>query len=474
MGKRHDTDKAIRNLLKWSERPEWLDRKMSVLEEHLGPVGDQLDITPDELFQELGEAGCWDMIHGMILEDFFSCRFDPDDSNVIDDYLRSRGWRESYRGRCYLERLRDSVPSLYELVDVSPGKHCDVKDLVRNGKPVRVYEKMGTQNLVKWDRLATRVIKLDGKHYFTGGILPLKHDVSTLLIEQLEQLQLELKTNAKKQKTQDPSLPDIKTKSQLLRSFCPFITLAWIADAFNALHQSLPELSNSSGDRLSFTETFFPYQDQNRDLIIQRLNESVEWVCDDEQESRWVWLFDGKSDTKAQDSSGLYIETFRDGESTIYGSLVVNPKQLSFTANSMERAEQGKELLRATLDGLIGEPLTKIETPEQIMEKLDVQASGVNEQSEPSDIDPEIEKEIIKKTMDTHYLKCLDDKIPVLNDKTPRECAKTKSGRKKVIEWLKYLENQELKRANKAHIEPYDFTWMWRELGLEREEASCT
>jgi hypothetical protein len=76
--------------------------------------------------------------------------------------------------------------------------------------------------------------------------------------------------------------------------------------------------------------------------------------------------------------------------------------------------------------------------------------------------------------MDTHYLKCLDDKIPVLNDKTPRECAKTKSGRKKVIEWLKYLENQELKRANKAHIEPYDFTWMWRELGLEREEASCT
>jgi len=36
----------------------------------------------------------------------------------------------------------------YEVVEVSPGHHCDLRDLVRGGETFRVHERMGTQNFV--------------------------------------------------------------------------------------------------------------------------------------------------------------------------------------------------------------------------------------------------------------------------------------------------------------------------------------
>jgi len=39
---------------------------------------------------------------------------------------------------------------------------------------------------------------------------------------------------------------------------------------------------------------------------------------------------------------------------------------------------------------------------------------------------------------------------------------RTKSGRKKVIEWLKVIENS-------AQAQGYDASWMWAELGLTDE-----
>lgn len=35
-----------------------------------------------------------------------------------------------------------------------------------------------------------------------------------------------------------------------------------------------------------------------------------------------------------------------------------------------------------------------------------------------------------------------------------------------MVGWLKYLENGEVRRARDDGSEPYDFTWMWEELGL--------
>lgn len=66
MGKRSDTDKAIRNLMHWAERPEWASVQAAVLDAHLAPVCERLGYSRDELGRELDEHGYGGMLFGMM------------------------------------------------------------------------------------------------------------------------------------------------------------------------------------------------------------------------------------------------------------------------------------------------------------------------------------------------------------------------------------------------------------------------
>jgi hypothetical protein len=120
------------------------------------------------------------------------------------------------------------------------------------------------------------------------------------------------------------------------------------------------------------------------------------------------------------------------------------------------------------LHGLIGPALSTIQTPEQLIAENETQRQD-NEDIDPEDtIDPEIAAEIMGDYLDQYYRETLDEPIPVLGDKTPRQCASRKKDRAKVIEWLKHLENNELRRAARQGGKPYDSRWMWEELKLEK------
>jgi hypothetical protein len=80
--------------------------------------------------------------------------------------------------------------------------------------------------------------------------------------------------------------------------------------------------------------------------------------------------------------------------------------------------------------------------------------------------------EIIHNTLYQHYRRVLDEPIPALGNKTPRQCARSKKDRVRVIEWLKDLENNELHRAASQGHPPYDSRWMWDELKLGRHRDS--
>jgi len=186
MSKRNDTDKAINNIMKWSDRPEWASDLAALFDTHFGLVCERMGIHHEDLGGELGGHGYEGMLFGIVFEDLLSRRLPPDNRNIIDDYLQRRGWRESVHGRRYLQQLRDSVLCLYEVIDVAPGQYCDLHDLVRGGKTLRVHEHMGTQTMARWDRIAARVLTANGKHYFSGGILPFPRDASQSLLRVLD------------------------------------------------------------------------------------------------------------------------------------------------------------------------------------------------------------------------------------------------------------------------------------------------
>ena len=107
-----------------------------------------------------------------------------------------------------------------------------------------------------------------------------------------------------------------------------------------------------------------------------------------------------------------------------------------------------------------------------MLEERDTRRQDAGDREPADAIDPDMAAEIIHNTLNQHYRQVLDEPIPALGNKTPRQCARSKKGRERVIEWLKNLENNELRRATREGQAPYDSRWLWDELKLGRYRGS--
>ena len=119
-------DRATHSLVQWAARGEWDALQREFFDTHFEPVTDGLDL-PDDAFEVLPDEGAG-MLSVFVLEEFFTARFGAHgEFNVVDDYLKRRGWRESVPAKRYLEALRDSTLSLYEVIDIVCGRHMTVR-----------------------------------------------------------------------------------------------------------------------------------------------------------------------------------------------------------------------------------------------------------------------------------------------------------------------------------------------------------
>ena len=150
---------------------------------------------------------------------------------------------------------------------------------------------------------------------------------------------------------------------------------------------------------------------------------------------------------------------------TVLGNVELTDKVLLLEANSRERAERGQAILADLAGALVGPALTEIETLEQVMAKGDRDV----QQDMASDLPAELQTELVHGALTDHYRTTIDVPIPALEDLSPRAAAQTAAGRRKVADWLKHLENQS--KSGRQPDDPmasYDFTWLWRDLGLEK------
>ena len=219
-----------------------------------------------------------------------------------------------------------------------------------------------------------------------------------------------------------------------------------------------------------FTETRFPFLAEQFDEISQRLDDSPEWQRDIPGEHSWTW-FQEPNPAGNRQQHGIALESFQGGQHPISGTLELTSTAITLTTNSMERAQRGQHVLETLLQGLIGPALSKLQTPEQLIAERETTQHSYSDGITADSVDPEIAAEIISNYLDRHYRQTLDEPVPVLDNKSPRQCVKSKKGRKMVVEWLKHLENSELRRAASQGQKPYDSRWMWQELKLDSTDT---
>ena len=101
----------ISELLGFVGRDEtWRQRLQDVVAEHLMPALEELGVHHDDLSELLGEQ--WvGVLWGCGFEDFLGRRYGEE--NIVDLYLKRRGWQETALNRAYFTGLRDAPVSLY-------------------------------------------------------------------------------------------------------------------------------------------------------------------------------------------------------------------------------------------------------------------------------------------------------------------------------------------------------------------------
>jgi hypothetical protein len=352
-------------------------------------------------------------------------------------------------------------------VDLDPGHSMTVRDLLLGGEPVMIEEKSGSETAARWDRLAGRIVVINNKPLFTGGLLLLPPEVANDMLSvfdnMVKRLRAKLRREAKKEGT-SLEIEERDLRETILDNAAPqMFTQGWLIYYLGRASAPMPEIRNTDGDVLLFSEVRFPILG-DRAEVTAALDRIETFERDAPDEQSWGWLGPESVSQRMEQNrkDGLTLGTEDEVGRTSLGHAEITGDALILSTNSRERAERGCEMLSSQLGALVGNPLTSHQDVEAMLqERPDATAPE-------ADLPPEVAEQAIHSFLDNHYRRTLDDPVPALDGKTPRQAAKTKKGRAQVIEWLKRLENSEYRRATSQGQKPYDTAWMWRELKLKR------
>jgi hypothetical protein len=467
------SDKAILAIMTWSDKEEWRDRRETVVEDHLGPVSGALELTPDEIVEAAGDRAIGQIV-AFAFEDFLTCNFEPDQQNVVDDYLKRRGWKESAPVKRYLRALRDSVVSLYEVTETVPGSHFRARDLVRGGEPIRIEDKLASENLVRWDRLAARLLPIGGKTYLSAGVLWLAFDDASEILDQIAKLRAsfnrEIGRQVRRHGILRAALGALPVEDAILSELTPLFSQTWLMTAVRqARVDPSSNTTNFDGEALAICEARFRLAEPGRASDIEaRLDALTEFSRDAPGRPSWAWLSqtlgsgtDGEGDASRK---GTLSVSDQDGD-RILGLVQLDANALLLQTNSVERAERGCALLSQALGPLVGAPLTSIQTLQQAMASArTLEAEPIGQAELP--FLPEGGEAALRQVLDRHYRETLTSPLLMLGGRTPKQAVRSKAGREQVVTWLKYLENQDVHRARIQNEPAYDFTWIWDALGI--------
>lgn len=349
----------------------------------------------------------------------------------------------------YLERMRLSHLRLYEVARVRLEEGLDLTDLW-TGDRISVHERLATRQLVQWDLLGTRVMLgeagvpvLDGLPYLYPAML--KEEI--------------LKTfrRAHREFKREPGGADL---TAFFKAHGMLFHHLWLDHV--ALRR-LPKIVTAEGDAVVLARVVFDVKDPA--AVETALAGHPDLHRQDD--GSYVWLEDAAPRRKRTARAGPAIEVTSmrlDGEEAprrSLGVVVPGPSRLTFETTSKPRAERGRAMIEARAGAAVAYRATTYEDVGQALERRR------DRPPRPSEIPPEVQAELAGQFYEQHYGKWLDEPLPALNGRTPREAASLKSSREKLISLLKAMENTST-RARREGRPAYDFGWIWEELGLAR------
>ena len=415
-----ERDSALTKLMRFCSRAEFSEQHEMALELFWG---DWVEEEPDERLEDVMASDQADIAY----HSWFAFDFDVGDGkNMLDLFLQREGGKISSGERHYLEGMRESHLRVYEVVEVKTDEGLAVRDLW-DDRRLWIRERLGTRQIVQWDVIAGRIgVAGDGVTIFEA----LPYVFPAVLKDELEAGFKQ----AHERFTQE--FPDASIV-RFFRFMAPVLHKVWLDEV---MLLPFPQILTAEGDPVIFAKVVFELVDRAR----------VECALRDRSE-----IID------QGDGSYGWVEATDKLERSL-GTIVLEERRLVFETTSQRRAEWGRDFLQQLLREAVNFKAISYEDVRQAMKRAPVRENKTPE------IPLEVEAEVLGKYYEEHYRKWLDEPVPALGNRTPRDAARLEAARPKLIALLKDFESRAERQRQSGKI-AYDFSWMWKELRLNRE-----
>lgn len=382
------------------------------------------------------------------LDDFGIEHFD-ENLSIAMNYLRAYKNQLNTTEKRFIETMNTTYYSFYSILEVVFEKNLLVKDILL-GTTHTIKERQGTHHLKKGDIVFSRILTLDNQSIFVGMapiIIPVR--LQTSLIDFREWLVQEN--------------DDMPLTPGALRAELDLDILDYFFDTIEYLSNPNPTLVNTDGDLIVFSESYFELnidvEEALHCLLPLTLLKNPEQILESAKRNKsgkiieldFPWLKKGN-------------KKHPEWENTILGHIRINKKKLVLETNSEKRTQKGKKLLTKYLSDNIRFQKTLLESPEQKMKSLP-EPNMEDTSISPYDI-PEIQEQL-KLMAKQHWDAWFDNPIPALNNKTPRQAAKTADGRERLEALLLHYERNDGQINEHPHYFKADINLIKSELNLE-------
>jgi hypothetical protein len=416
----HDMDgRLLRDVARWAA----------------GRFGPEFDAAYDEFPHDIGA----DSLHFQLFVPWSCCHFRVDGRAPIDWYLEERGRNLPFNDRAWLEAQRRARLGVWEVRAVQPGQGVSVTDLL-TGEARFVEEVSGSKTLGVRDAMLARVVDHEGISVFAGchprPLPPQEAD------DVVKMVRLFARAGRGKFMKMD------KVRAAATESF---LLVAWKNVVESMDRRPPPTLHNTDGELvLMTTDHFAPSSPAALAEIERRLAAEVDVIPPDPDER-------GPERDYAFTRAGNKMH--KNWDNTIVGRAFVGARDVRLEANSRERADVLRARFETLCAGLVSHRAREHVDP---MSKARKRKSDGRRSERVEEKSPEAAAAVLA-FKNEQYGAWLDQELPALDGKTPRQAVKTPTRRRQVEVILKEIEHRESREPEGAR---FDVRQLRAELGL--------
>jgi len=386
---------------------------------------------------------------GQFLEWFIHDYTQESGGTLLEIFQRTDGRLLPVTERGILEEQLKSVLSVYEVLEShSERAEIRIRDLFTDEEFV-AHDVAGSRQLVQWDIMISRLMRIEGRLRLSGII-------STLAPAQRHALlrYVNLEREAFQRETGQRDL-NVFLKA---RGYCFYQFIR----AEKQRDWPMPALQTSDHHSLVFCKSI--YRLENYHGAAFRLKEAPDFELEEAgggstpNKLRFVWLKRGPSRDLIQEgglTQGIQIQTSRLATQhshpvSVLGAVTLNEEEMVLETLSRERLEAGKRRLQTLLGGYVTFKLDTLQSPEALRDQAAKEAR--QEKIPETPLPTESERRVVESMLRNHYERWIDEPLPALDGKTPRQAAATAEGRARVEDLIRSIENREARKRLNQEI----------------------